>query len=143
MSSCRSRHDRRGRRCELSRVTTWTSTSCETPILTLPWDRTTRPGLLLCCVVVIDTRVRPRVTRFLEPIGKALASVGVTPTAMTAIGLATVILGSIVISTGACALVRSSCWSARSSMASTARWPEPRGWSPAWRVSRLRVRPHG
>lgn len=77
-----------------------TSTSCEGPILTLPWDRTIRPGLLLC-TVVIDTRVRPRVTRFLEPVGKALASVGVTPTAMTSVGLATVIAGSIVISTGA------------------------------------------
>jgi len=59
-----------------------------------------KAGLLLCSVV-IDTRVRPRVTRFLEPIGKALASIGVTPTAMTAVGLATVIVGSIVISTGA------------------------------------------
>jgi phosphatidylglycerophosphate synthase len=50
---------------------------------------------------VIDTRVRPRVTRFIEPIGKALASVGVTPTFMTSIGLAIVIVGSVVISTGA------------------------------------------
>lgn len=57
-------------------------------------------GLLLCCVV-IDTRVRPRVTRFLEPIGKTLASAGVTPTFMTSIGLILVIGGSIVISTGA------------------------------------------
>ena len=56
--------------------------------------------VLLCCVV-IDTRVRPRVTRFLEPIGKALASVGVTATFMTSIGLVIVIAGSIVISTGA------------------------------------------
>jgi CDP-diacylglycerol--glycerol-3-phosphate 3-phosphatidyltransferase len=50
---------------------------------------------------VIDTRVRPRVTRFIEPIGKALASVGVTPTFMTSVGLAIVIAGSVVISTGA------------------------------------------
>lgn len=50
---------------------------------------------------MIDTRVRPRVTRFIEPIGKALASVGVTPTFMTSIGLAIVIVGSVVISTGA------------------------------------------
>jgi phosphatidylglycerophosphate synthase len=50
---------------------------------------------------VIDTRVRPRVTRFLEPVGNALASAGVTPTFMTSIGLVIVIAGSIVISTGA------------------------------------------
>lgn len=50
---------------------------------------------------MIDTRVRPRVTRFLEPIGKALAAVGVTPTVMTAIGLGAVIVGSIVIASHA------------------------------------------
>ncbi len=50
---------------------------------------------------MIDTRVRPRVTRFIEPIGKALASVGVTPTFMTSVGLGIVIAGSVVISTGA------------------------------------------
>ena len=50
---------------------------------------------------MIDTRVRPRVTRFLEPIGKALASAGVTATFMTSIGLVIVIAGSVVISTGA------------------------------------------
>jgi phosphatidylglycerophosphate synthase len=50
---------------------------------------------------VIDMRVRPRVTRYLEPIGKALVAVGMTPTAMTAIGLSTVITGSIVIGFGA------------------------------------------
>lgn len=50
---------------------------------------------------MIDTRVRPRVTRFLEPIGKALAAVGFTPTMMTAIGLGVVIVGSIVIASGA------------------------------------------
>jgi phosphatidylinositol phosphate synthase len=49
---------------------------------------------------VIDMRVRPRVTRFLEPIGKALASVGVTPTFMTTFGLVIVISGSIVIANG-------------------------------------------
>jgi phosphatidylglycerophosphate synthase len=58
-------------------------------------------GGLLLCIVVIDTRVRPRVTRFLEPIGKALAAVGVTPTVMTAIGLGLVIVGSIVIASDA------------------------------------------
>jgi phosphatidylglycerophosphate synthase len=77
-----------------------TSTWVETPILTLPRERTTRAGVLLCSVV-IDTRVRPRVTRFLEPIGNALASVGITATFMTSIGLVIVIAGSIVISTGA------------------------------------------
>ncbi|HEY7469613.1 MAG TPA: CDP-alcohol phosphatidyltransferase family protein [Acidimicrobiia bacterium] len=46
---------------------------------------------------MIDTRVRPRVTRYLEPIGKSLAAVGVTPTMMTVVGLATVIAGSVLI----------------------------------------------
>ncbi len=50
---------------------------------------------------MIDTRVRPRVTRFLEPIGKALAGVGVTPTVVTSVGLAVVIVGAVVISSGA------------------------------------------
>jgi len=52
---------------------------------------------VLLCSVVIDTRVRPRVTRYLEPIGQALAAVGVTPTVMTALGLAIVIAGSVLI----------------------------------------------
>jgi phosphatidylglycerophosphate synthase len=56
-------------------------------------------GLLLCRAV-IDMRVRPRVTRFLEPIGRALASLGVTPTVMTAVGLVIVVVGSIVIAGG-------------------------------------------
>ena len=56
---------------------------------------------MLLCIVVIDTRVRPRVTRFLEPIGKALAAVGVTPTMMTAIGLGIVIVGAILIASDA------------------------------------------
>ncbi len=43
--------------------------------------------------------VRPRVTRFLEPIGKVLAAVGMSPAAMTTFGLAIVIAGSVVIST--------------------------------------------
>lgn len=50
---------------------------------------------------MIDTRVRPRVTRFLEPIGKALAGIGVTPTAMTSVGLGIVIVGSVVIASDA------------------------------------------
>lgn len=50
---------------------------------------------------VIDMRIRPRVTRFLEPIGKALANIGMTPTAMTLLGLGVVVAGSVVIATGA------------------------------------------
>jgi phosphatidylglycerophosphate synthase len=42
-------------------------------------------------------RVRPRVTRFLEPVGKALAAIGVTPTLMTTFGLAVVITGAVLI----------------------------------------------
>ena len=49
---------------------------------------------------VIDMRIRPRVTRFLEPIGKALARVGMTPTAMTVLGLVVVIVGSVAIAVG-------------------------------------------
>lgn len=45
-------------------------------------------------------RVRPRVTGFLDAIGRALAAVGMTPTAMTALGLAVVIAGSVVIASG-------------------------------------------
>lgn len=45
-------------------------------------------------------RVRPRVTRFLEPIGKALAAVGMTPAAMTFLGLAVVITGAVLIANG-------------------------------------------
>lgn len=58
------------------------------------------PGCLLLCWVVIDMRVRPRVTRFLEPIGKALASIGVTPTVVTFLGLAVVIVGSVMVANG-------------------------------------------
>jgi CDP-diacylglycerol--glycerol-3-phosphate 3-phosphatidyltransferase len=46
---------------------------------------------------VIDMRVRPRVTRFLEPVGRGLAALGVTPAAMTFLGLAVVVTGSVVI----------------------------------------------
>jgi len=49
-------------------------------------------------------RLRPRVTRFLEPIGKGLAAAGMTPTAMTILGLIVVITGAIVIATGRLAL---------------------------------------
>lgn len=50
---------------------------------------------------VIDMRIRPRITRFLEPVGKALAAVGMTPTAMTILGLVVVIAGAVVIAAGA------------------------------------------
>ncbi len=46
---------------------------------------------------VIDTRVRPHVTRYLDAIGKALSRVGMTPAAMTALGLALVLVGSIMV----------------------------------------------
>ena len=50
--------------------------------------------------LVIDMRVRPRVTRFLEPIGSALSALGVTPAVMTFVGLAVVVGGSVVIANG-------------------------------------------
>ncbi len=46
-------------------------------------------------------RIRPRITRFLEPIGKTLAAVGMTPTAMTVLGLVVVVAGSVAIGAGA------------------------------------------
>lgn len=49
---------------------------------------------------VIDTRVRPRVTRYLEPVGKALAAIGITPTMLTGLGLGVAIVGSVLISNG-------------------------------------------
>ncbi|MEA1902979.1 MAG: CDP-alcohol phosphatidyltransferase family protein [Actinomycetota bacterium] len=42
-------------------------------------------------------RVRPKVTRFIEPIGKGLAAIGMTPAAMTVLGLVVVITGAVVI----------------------------------------------
>ena len=45
-------------------------------------------------------RVRPRVTRFLEPVGKALAAIGLTPMAMTFLGLAVAIAGAVMIGQG-------------------------------------------
>lgn len=55
-------------------------------------------------VLVIDTRVRPRIQGILGPIGKSLATVGVTPAAMTTFGLAVTIFGAIVIGSGRLAL---------------------------------------
>lgn len=54
--------------------------------------------------LVIDMRVRPRVTRFLEPIGTALSALGMTPAVMTFLGLAVVVGGSVVIANGDLAL---------------------------------------
>lgn len=45
-------------------------------------------------------RVRPHVTRFLEPIGGALAKIGMTPAATTVLGLMVVIAGAVVIGSG-------------------------------------------
>jgi CDP-diacylglycerol--glycerol-3-phosphate 3-phosphatidyltransferase len=50
--------------------------------------------------VVIDMRLRPKVTRFIEPIGKGLAAIGMTPTMMTVLGLLVVVSGSVVIANG-------------------------------------------
>lgn len=49
---------------------------------------------------MIDTRVRPRIQGFIGPIGTFLASIGVTPAAMTAFGLVVTIAGAVVIGTG-------------------------------------------
>lgn len=49
---------------------------------------------------VIDMRVRPHVTRYLDYIGRVIAAVGITPAAMTALGLAIVIAGSVILGTG-------------------------------------------
>ncbi len=47
--------------------------------------------------IVIDMRVRPHVTRYLDAIGRVLAAIGMTPTAMTALGLTVVITGAVVV----------------------------------------------
>lgn len=49
---------------------------------------------------MIDMRVRPHVTRYLDYIGRGIAVVGMTPAAMTALGLAVVIAGSVIVGTG-------------------------------------------
>ncbi len=49
---------------------------------------------------MIDQRVRPHLTRYLDVMGRGLAAIGMTPTAMTVLGLAVVITGSVVIGTG-------------------------------------------
>jgi CDP-diacylglycerol--glycerol-3-phosphate 3-phosphatidyltransferase len=49
---------------------------------------------------MIDMRVRPRVQGILEPIGRFLARVGVSPTFMTLFGLAVAIAGAVLIGVG-------------------------------------------
>lgn len=49
---------------------------------------------------VIDMRVRPRIQWFLEPIGRTLARLGVTPSVVTFLGLAVTLGGSVVIGLG-------------------------------------------
>lgn len=49
-------------------------------------------------------RVRPHLTRYLDVMGTGLAKVGMTPTAMTVLGLTVVITGSAVIATGRLAI---------------------------------------
>lgn len=39
-------------------------------------------------------------TRYLEPLGRTLAAIGVTPTVMTTVGLSVVIAGSVMVSAG-------------------------------------------
>lgn len=46
---------------------------------------------------VIDTRVRPHVVKYLDAMGRGLAKIGMTPTAMTTLGLALVLTGSIMV----------------------------------------------
>jgi len=49
---------------------------------------------------MIDQRLRPHLHGILEPIGRSLVKIGVTPTAMTVFGLLVAISGSIVIGFG-------------------------------------------
>lgn len=44
---------------------------------------------------MIDMRVRPRITRFLVPLGRGLAAIGITPTMMTVFGLSVTVLGAV------------------------------------------------
>ncbi|MGH3649699.1 MAG: CDP-alcohol phosphatidyltransferase family protein [Acidimicrobiia bacterium] len=48
---------------------------------------------------MIDSRVRPHVTRYLDSVGRALAAIGMTPAAMTTLGLAMVLAGSVLVAT--------------------------------------------
>ena len=49
---------------------------------------------------MIDTYVRPRIQGFLGPIGRFLASIGVSPAVMTTIGLLVTITGALIIGSG-------------------------------------------
>jgi CDP-diacylglycerol---glycerol-3-phosphate 3-phosphatidyltransferase len=49
---------------------------------------------------VIDMRIRPKVTRFIQPLGQGLAKIGMTPTAMTVLGLVVCVAGAAIIATG-------------------------------------------
>jgi CDP-diacylglycerol---glycerol-3-phosphate 3-phosphatidyltransferase len=49
---------------------------------------------------VIDLRVRPRLQWLLQPIGRALAGLGITPQILTLLGLVTTILGGVLIGFG-------------------------------------------
>lgn len=49
---------------------------------------------------MIDTRVRPHLQGILGPIGKLLAGIGITPAAMTTIGLLVTIAGAVLIGMG-------------------------------------------
>lgn len=51
-------------------------------------------------LAVIDLRVRPRLQWILQPIGRALAGIGVTPQLMTLLGLAITVAGSVLIGFG-------------------------------------------
>lgn len=51
-------------------------------------------------LAVIDTRVRPHVTRYLDAMGRGLSKIGMTPTAMTALGLALVLAGAVMVGMG-------------------------------------------
>lgn len=46
---------------------------------------------------MIETRVRGRIERFVDPIGGFLAQIGLTPLAVTALGLVTTIVGAVLI----------------------------------------------
>lgn len=48
---------------------------------------------------MIDARVRPHVTRYLDVMGRGLSKIGMTPAAMTTLGLALVLAGSVMVGT--------------------------------------------
>lgn len=53
---------------------------------------------------MIDLRIRPHVTRFIQPIGKTLARIGMTAAMMTVLGLVVCIVGAVVIASDRLAL---------------------------------------